>query len=66
MSKYGCFDRPPLRTQVVVQAGFFMDGVTRTPRMVSTPNPMTKDCQYTHTTIGQADAKCQGCKHKAQ
>lgn len=43
-----------------------MDGVTRTPRMVSTPNPMTKDCQYTHTTIGQADAKCQGCKHKAQ
>jgi len=53
----GCFNRAPLRTQVIVQAGHFMDGVTRYPRMISIPDPMTKDCQYTHDKLGQTDAK---------
>lgn len=64
MSKYGCFDRPPLRTQVVVQAGWYQDGYTRTPRMISIPDPMAKYCQYTLTTLGQVDTRCDGCIHK--
>ena len=62
---YGCFNRPSLKTQAIVQDGFFMDGVTRTPRMVSIPDPMTKDCQFTHTELGKSDPKCTGCTHKA-
>lgn len=23
-----------------------------------------KDCRYTHTELGQADARCGGCKHR--
>jgi hypothetical protein len=25
---------------------------------------MSKDCQYTRSQLGQADPKCNGCKHK--
>ena len=61
---YGCHNRAPLKTRVVVQDGWFMDGVSRTPHMVSLPNPMTKDCQFTHTALGKIDKKCTGCAHK--
>ena len=51
----GCHDRKPFKESVPVQDGHFMDGVTRTPRMVSSPFRMARDCQYTKTTLGQAD-----------
>lgn len=60
---YGCFNRKPLKTQIVVQSGHFMDGVTRTPRMISIPDPMTKTCQYSKFDIYN-DPQCQNCKHK--
>lgn len=28
------------------------------------PHRMTTDCQYTRTKLGQADAGCDGCKHR--
>ena len=61
-SKNGCHDRRPLRTTQVVQDGWFMDGVTRVPRMVSIPAVMAADCRYTHNGLGQADSRCVGCK----
>lgn len=60
----GCFNRAPLQTRVIVQSGHFMDGVTRYPRMVSIPDPMTKECQYTKNEIGRADKGCDGCVWK--
>ena len=60
--KNGCHDRAPYRKSVPVQDGWFMDGVTRTPRMVSIPAVMAADCRYTHSGLGQADSRCVGCK----
>ncbi|MBK9348587.1 MAG: hypothetical protein IPN06_20355 [Burkholderiales bacterium] len=28
-------------------------------------NRMTPDCQFTKTELGKVDARCAGCKHKA-
>ena len=63
MRKNGCFDRPPLKTSAVVADGHFMDGVTRTSRMISIPDPMTKTCQYSKDDKYD-DPQCVGCKHK--
>ena len=66
---YGCFNRPPMRKSVLVQAGWHWvvldprgDGIaihTRVPNMVTIPNPMTNECQYSLTAD---DPGCQGCK----
>jgi len=48
-----------------VQDGWFMDGITRAPRMASSPFRMAQACQYTLTELGQIDESCSGCKHKA-
>lgn len=61
---YGCHNRKPLKTRAVVQDGYFQDGVTRTPRMIPIPDPMTKSCQYTATS--PSDARCAGCIHQSQ
>lgn len=70
---YGCHNREPLRDRATVQAGF--TPVTCNPNYATDtrhqvlkviPDPMSKDCQYTHSALGQADAKCQGCKHRAE
>ena len=61
---YGCHNRPPFRSVLPVQDGFFMDRVTRVPRMVAAPFRMSPDCQYTKTALGQADKGCTGCKHR--
>ena len=43
----------------------FMSGATkRTGVLVSSPFRMAPDCQYTKTALGQADPKCEGCKHR--
>lgn len=60
----GCHNRPEFRPATVVQDGWFMDGVTRVPRMVSVPFRMAPDCQYRHTDLGKADPACEGCRHR--
>jgi hypothetical protein len=66
MTLNGCHNRPPFKTITPVQDGWFMDGVSRSPRMVAVHFRMATACQYTHTTLGQADQKCTGCKHKQE
>lgn len=58
---YGCKDRAPYPSAVPAQSGWYMDGYTRTPRMEAMPFRMATDCQYTETTLGQADKGCDGC-----
>jgi len=59
MNRYGCYDRLP-----------FVDRTTLRDhhgRVTATwPAVMAKDCRYTHTTLGQQDKKCQGCKWRAE
>lgn len=61
-SLYGCHNRPPFRSVMPAQAGWYMDGHTRTPHMVSVRHQNTTDCQYRHSQLGKADPKCDGCK----
>lgn len=59
MIHYGCYNRLP-----------FVDRTTLRDhhgRVTATwPAVMAKDCRYTHTTLGQQDKKCQGCKWRAE
>lgn len=57
----GCFNRPPYLATLPAQDGFYMDGYTRTPRMVAMPFRMEKSCQYTLSDLGKADKGCAGC-----
>jgi hypothetical protein len=61
---YGCFNRAPFRTARTAPDGYYLDGTTRTPRMVSIKHVNTTDCQYLHSTLGKADLGCTGCKWK--
>lgn len=55
--KNGCFNRPPYRQVIRL--------IDHHGREVSAwPHAMTTDCQYTHSELGQADERCQGCKHR--
>lgn len=60
---YGCHNREPLRDTAVVWDG--RHPVNWTPYVKGVPVPMSKDCRYTHSDLGQKDAKCDGCKHRA-
>lgn len=68
---YGCHNREPLMDSTVVQDGWTTHGFTaqhgrtRLPALKSIPDPMSKDCKYTHSEEGGADPKCAGCKHRA-
>ncbi len=62
--RYGCHNRPAYRTVMPAQNGWWLDGTTRTPRLVPVPFRMAPACQYTHTELGQADERCAGCKHR--
>lgn len=56
-SKNGCHDRPPFKQSVTLY--------DHHGRVVSTwPQRFSLGCQYTHTALGQADERCQGCKHR--
>lgn len=62
---HGCYDRAPLNETVVVQDGWTSSGqaaTTRLPKLVTLPNPLTKECQYTKSNMGKTDPKCVGCK----
>lgn len=58
---YACKDRAAYAPSVPVQDGWYMDGYTRTPRMVPMPFRMSPTCNYTETELGQADTRCDGC-----
>jgi hypothetical protein len=62
---YGCHNRAPYLSSIPVADGHYMDGYTRTPRMVPMPFRMAQTCQYTHTSLGQADTRCHGCTWRA-
>ena len=56
-------NRGEFKQQVIVQDGWFMDGVTRYPRMVSTPFVMSPDCEFQKTDAYNYP-DCIGCSHK--
>ena len=62
---YGCHNRAPFKASIPVQDGWYLDGYTRTPRMVAQPFRMEPQCQYTHTELGRADQRCSECKWRA-
>lgn len=55
--KNGCFDRPPYK-----QTTELRDHHGRL--VASWPFRMAEACQYTHTELGAADQRCEGCKHR--
>ena len=66
MNRYGCHNHPQRKPGYLAQDGWFLDGVTRTPRMVKVKDAMSKDCQYSKDpALGQKDERCTGCKWRA-
>lgn len=61
----GCLNRPPFRSVLPVQDGFYQDAHTRTPRMVPWLLRAATACQYTLSALGQIDTGCTGCKWRA-
>lgn len=57
----GCHNRKPFKDFVPGQDGYFMDGLTRYPKIVPVRFRMSRECNYTHTALGQADKGCDGC-----
>jgi len=51
--KYGCFNRKPFAPSYLATGG-----------TKPIPHVFTQACQYTKTDLGQADEKCNDCKHK--
>jgi hypothetical protein len=62
---YGCHNRAPYMRTIAAQDGWYMDGHTRTPRMVPMPFRMSQTCNYTTTELGRADTRCTGCTWRA-
>jgi hypothetical protein len=65
---YGCHNRQPLRSHLIVQDGWrYVPGEkgepSRMPVLKRTPVYMSKDCQ--HTLDAPNDAKCKGCRWQA-
>jgi hypothetical protein len=70
---YGCYNkpRPTNKSTYVGQDGWLQIGLqdgltrhqTRLPKLINIPHAMTKDCQYSKTTV---DAGCDGCVNKAK
>lgn len=58
---YGCHNRKPFVDSIEQQDGWVERGDTRNAVLVETPHRMAKDCQYTHTKLGQDDKRCAGC-----
>lgn len=57
---YGCHNRAPYKEHVVIRPELVVDGVT--PSNNTFLFRMSRDCQYTKTDLGRADAGCHGCK----
>lgn len=54
---YGCHNRAPLSDQAIQKPGYAI--VTVSMRF----NP---DCQYTRSELGRQDARCVGCRWRAE
>ena len=70
LPRNGCHNRQPLVSTVIVQSGWTeLDAnlrdrtFSRYPVLREIPNPMSKDCLYSQTTV---DARCDGCKWLAK
>ena len=61
----GCHNRPEYRAVQPMQDGWYLDGTTRTPRLVAVPFRMAPDCQYTLSDLGRVDTGCVACKWRA-
>ena len=68
---YGCLNRRDSVASYPVQDGWYMDGHTRTPRMVSQPNfSYGKPCEFTQFQLtpespaNRDDVRCAGCARK--
>ena len=60
--KNGCHNRKPFQEKMVAQDGWFMDGVTRYPKMISSEFRMSSGCEYSKTELGKKDNGCTDCK----
>ena len=59
----GCHNRKPFAKVLMNQDGWRrIDGVRH---MVKVPQVMSPTCEYTKSSIGQADAGCLGCRHRS-
>lgn len=58
----GCHNRPAFRAAMPMQDGWRLDGPTRTPRLVSVPFRMKRECGYTSSDLGRIDPGCLGCR----
>lgn len=63
---YACHNRAPYARVLPAQSGWYLDGTTRTPRMVAMPFRMSEECNFTTTELGQADKGCAGCKWRKE
>lgn len=59
---YGCHNRREYKDKLLVQDGWWVDGVSRAAKMVQIPFAMSRNCHYTHTVLGQDDERCKGCR----
>ena len=59
---YGCHNREPLADSLLVQDGWVWK--YREPKVKTVKVLMTKDCQYTLSSLGKKDAKCFRCVHR--
>jgi hypothetical protein len=59
----GCHNRAPYRSHIA-RDGYWCDGHVLTIKAVSIAHRMSKPCQYTLSSLGQADKGCTGCRHK--
>lgn len=65
---YQCHNRSPFKPSMTVQDGYYQrEGAdTRSQKLVTVPFRMAEDCRYTHTTLGQNDAGCNGCSWRKE
>ena len=61
---YGCYNRKP-HSEATFHYSFYAWGSQGSQvfsRLHRVDNRNSRDCQYTKTVLGQADAGCVGCK----
>ncbi len=60
----GCHNRPTFATHYKVGVRPAIAGGVIFEVPVMQANTGSRDCQYTHTALGQADAGCTNCIHR--
>ena len=69
---YGCYNREPFKSEVVVQDGWHQPSgdraSTKAPALVKVPFRMSTECQYSQDPMGhgQKDPGCVGCKYQKE